>query len=145
MAGRGVDPSNKELLSLIERLGWGAGVTLLGEAEDVGALLPALDVLCVSSRSEAFPNVVGEAMSCGVPCVTTEVGDAAQVVGETGRVVPVGDPARLTAAILAIVQMGAEARSCSVGLLDRGSSKHYSLDSMIEQYRRVYEAPGHRH
>ena len=109
------------------------------------AILPGLDVLCVSSRSEAFPNVVGEAMSCGVPCVTTDVGDAAQIVGETGHVVPVGDPARLAEALRAIVQMGAEARVRLGRVARQRIIEHYSLDSMIKQYQRIYEAPGHRH
>jgi len=145
MGGRGVDPSNKELAGLIERLGLGSRVMLLGEVDDVGAILPGLDVLCVSSRSEAFPNVVGEAMSCGVPCVTTDVGDAAQIVGETGRVVPVGDPARLAEALRAIVQMGAEARDRLGRVARQRIIEHYSLDSMITQYQRIYEGPGHRH
>jgi glycosyltransferase involved in cell wall biosynthesis len=145
IAGRGVDPSNPELAALVERLGLGSRVSLLGEADDVGTILPALDVLCVSSRSEAFPNVLGEAMSCGVPCVTTDVGDAAQIVGETGRVVPAGDPARLAEALCAIVQMDAEARRELGRVARQRIIEHYSLDSMITQYQRIYEGPGHRH
>jgi glycosyltransferase involved in cell wall biosynthesis len=145
LAGRGVDPSNKELAGLVERLGLGSRISLLGEADDVAAILPGLDVLCVSSRSEAFPNVIGEAMSCGVPCVTTDVGDAAQIVGETGHVVPVGDPARLAEALRAIVQMDAEARLRLGRVARQRIIEHYSLDSMIEQHQRIYEAPGHRH
>jgi glycosyltransferase involved in cell wall biosynthesis len=145
MAGRGVDASNAELTGLIERLGLKGRVTLLGEADEVHAVLPGLDVLCVSSRSEAFPNVLGEAMSCGVPCVTTDVGDAAQIVGETGHVVPVGDPARLAESLRAIVQMDAEARIRLGRAARQRIVEHYSLDSMITQYQRIYEAPGHRH
>jgi glycosyltransferase involved in cell wall biosynthesis len=144
MAGRGVDSSNQELARLVERLGLERRVSLLGEADDVGAILPGLDVLCVSSRSEAFPNVIGEAMSCGVPCVTTDVGDAAQIVGETGRVVPVGDPARLAEALRAIMQMGADARLRLGRIARQRIIEHYSLGSMIKQYQRTYEGPGHR-
>jgi glycosyltransferase involved in cell wall biosynthesis len=145
MAGRGVDSSNKELAGHIERLGLGSRVKLVGEADDVGVILPGLDVLCVSSRSEAFPNVLGEAMSCGVPCVTSDVGDSAQIVGDTGRVVPAGDPVRLAEALRTIVQMGTEAR-VSLGRIARQRIiEHYSLESMIRQYQRIYEEPGHRH
>ena len=145
MAGRGVDATNKELVGVIERLDLKSRVNLLGETDDVAAILPGLDVLCVSSRSEAFPNVIGEAMSCGVPCVTSDVGDAAQIVGDTGHVVPVGDPARLAEALLAVAQMGAAAR-VSLGLTARQRIiEHYSLASMVEQYHRIYEGPGHRH
>jgi glycosyltransferase involved in cell wall biosynthesis len=145
MAGRGVDASNAELTGLIERLGLKGRVTLLGEADEVHAVLPGLDVLCVSSRSEAFPNVIGEAMSCGVPCVTTDVGDAAQIVGDTGRVVPVGDPARLAESLRAIVQMGTEARIRLGQAARQRIVELYALGSMIRQYQRIYEEPGHRH
>jgi glycosyltransferase involved in cell wall biosynthesis len=144
MAGRGVDSSNRELAGVIERLGLKSRVNLLGEVGDVGASLPGLDVLCVSSRSEAFPNVIGEAMSCGVPCVTTDVGDAAQIVGDTGHVVPVGDPARLAEALRAIVRMDAEARLRLGRAARQRIIEHYSLDAMIKQYQRIYERPGHR-
>ena len=84
-------------------------------------------------------------MSCGVPCVSTDVGDAAQIVGGTGRVVPVGDPSRLAEALRAIVQMDDAAR-VSLGRIARQRIiEHYSLDSMVEQYQRIYEGPGHRH
>ena len=145
MAGRGVDASNAELTGLIERLGLKGRVTLLGEADEVHAVLTCLDVLCVSSRSEAFPNVIGEAMSCGVPCVTTDVGDAAQIVGDTGRVVPVGDPARLAESLRAIAQMGTEARIRLGQAARQRIVELYALGSMIRQYQRIYEAPGHRH
>jgi glycosyltransferase involved in cell wall biosynthesis len=145
MAGRGVDSSNPELAELIERLELRNRVSLLGEADDTGAILRGLDVLCVSSRSEAFPNVLGEAMSCGVPCVTTDVGDAAQIVGGAGRVVPVADSVQLAAAISAIVQVGADARVRLGRVARQRIIEHYSLDSMITQYQRIYEGPGHRH
>jgi len=57
----------------------------------------ALDILCLSSSNEGFPNVLGEAMSCGVPCVATDAGDAGRVLGGTGLVVAPGHAAALAA------------------------------------------------
>lgn len=143
MAGQGVEESNSELGGTIARLGLAQAVTMLGPVDDVASLLPALDIVCVSSRSEGFPNVVGEAMSCGVPCVSTDVGDAARIVGTTGRIVPVGAVQELAAAILTLAadpverkRMGNEAR--------RRIVERFSLRSMTDCFARLYaEAAEH--
>jgi glycosyltransferase involved in cell wall biosynthesis len=68
----------------------------LGERDDMPAIYNTLDILCSSSSyGEGLPNVVIEAMSCGVPAVVTDVGDSAYVVGDTGIVVPPKDPKAL--------------------------------------------------
>ena len=66
-------------------------IVCLGERRDIPAILNACDVVTMSSRSEGSPNAVAEAMACGVPCVVTDVGDAARLVGASGIVVDVGD------------------------------------------------------
>jgi glycosyltransferase involved in cell wall biosynthesis len=76
-------------LGLAERLVWA------GPCEDMAAAYSAIDILASSSRGEGFPNVVAEAMACGRPCVVTDVGDSADLVGDTGIVVPAGDPVAL--------------------------------------------------
>lgn len=68
----------------------GDRIVRLGERHDVGDLINACDVVTLTSRSEGSPNAIAEAMACGVPCVVTDVGDAAVLVGDSGIVVPVG-------------------------------------------------------
>jgi len=101
LAGKGLTPDNPALVQLVgnpqldrRRL------SLLGERSDTPRLLAALDV-CVSASSfgEGFPTVVGEAMACGVPCVVTDVGDSALVVGKTGLVVQPGKAEELSGAL----------------------------------------------
>ncbi len=70
-------------------------VVWAGQQRDVTGIYNALDLLCLTSTSEAFPNVLAEAMACGLPCIATDVGDAALIMGDTGEVVPVADPAAL--------------------------------------------------
>jgi len=91
LAGSEVDSTNLHLMSLIEKTGMSMRFHLLGRRDDVPRLMASLDILASTSWGEAFPNVLGEAMACGVPCVVTDVGDSAEIVGDTGRVVAPGD------------------------------------------------------
>lgn len=74
LAGQGVDLSNAALMQTITQAGVLANTHLLGLRNDIPALMATLDVLASSSYGEAFPNVLGEAMACGVPCAVTDVG-----------------------------------------------------------------------
>jgi glycosyltransferase involved in cell wall biosynthesis len=100
LVGEGVDESNAELRRMIDEVGLKGRARLLGRRTDVGRLMTAFDVLCLtSSGMEGFPNVVGEAMSCGVPCVGTAVGDVAELIGDAGIVVAPSDPDAMAAAV----------------------------------------------
>lgn len=87
----------KELHTLTETWGLQQRVIWAGAQYDMLGIYNALDLLTNSSSSEGFSNVIGEAMACGVPCVVTNVGDSALIVGPTGVVVPVNDPEALVA------------------------------------------------
>lgn len=75
-----------------------SNVTLLGQRRDIPAIMNAFDILASTSTSEGFPNVIGEAMACGIPCAVTDVGDSASIVGATGIVVQPGDGEAMAAA-----------------------------------------------
>ncbi len=86
-------------LGLDRRLLW------TGPRFDMAEVYGAIDVLVLcSSFGEGIPNVVAEAMACETPCVVTDVGDAAWLVGDGGSVVPPASPARLADAIENVVQ-----------------------------------------
>ena len=95
LAGPGVTGENPFFQPYLRRADLSRRLLLLGFREDIPRLTAALDLATSSSFGEGFPNAVGEAMACGVPCVVTAVGDSAYLVGETGRVVPPRDPEAL--------------------------------------------------
>lgn len=100
LVGRDVDAHNAPLAALMAETGHADRFVLLGERQDVPACLDAMDAFALPSRSEGFPNVVGEAMAMALPCAVTDVGDAAWLVGDTGRVVPPEDSVALSQAVL---------------------------------------------
>ncbi len=101
LVGRGLNAQNQDLQKLIARWGVAKQLILADASNDVCAVMNALDVHVLSSRSESLPVAVMEAMSCGAPCVVTDVGDAAHIVGNTGWVAPPRDARALADAIAA--------------------------------------------
>jgi glycosyltransferase involved in cell wall biosynthesis len=101
---------NAELASWVEGDALRSRLHLLGRREDIADLMPALDILVSSSAGEAFSNVIGEAMACGVPCAVTDVGDSAFIVGESGQIVPPGDALALANACQILLDLPPERR-----------------------------------
>lgn len=139
LAGQGVTSEDPELRRLIEAGDLGAHAHLLGERRDMPQLLAALDVASLTSTfGEGFPNVVGEAMACAVPCVVTDAGDAAAIVGDTGFVVPFRDPAAIAAAWERLIDLPPEERQALATRARQRVAEHYSLAAIIGQYEDLY-------
>ncbi len=140
LAGDGVTLEDAELREAVERGSLGGRAHLLGARKDAPRLLASLDVYVSASwYGEAFPNVLGEAMSCGVPCVTTDIGDSARIVAGLGRVVPPRDPEALAAACLELLTLPAEQRRSLAAGVRRRVEEHYSMESVAAAYVSTYE------
>jgi glycosyltransferase involved in cell wall biosynthesis len=110
LLGRGMERTDHPLRALASGLGLSDRVAFRGETPDPAPWIASLEVLVSSSYTEAFPTVVGEAMASGVPCVVTDVGDSAYLLGAAGRVVPPRDAAALARALGEVLDLSDEAR-----------------------------------
>ena len=111
---------------------------LRGSRDDVPAVLNALDIAVLSSAyGEGFPNIIGEAMACGVPCVVTDVGDAPALVADTGVVVSPRNAAQLASACVALIDMGAENRRRRGAAARRRVVGEYGLMRIADRYPRA--------
>lgn len=141
LAGRAIDQSNEALMQLIEQHDLKGNTHLLGLRDDMPDLMAALDLLVSSSSyGEAFPNVLGEAMASGVPCVTTDVGDSAWIVAKTGWVIQPSDTAVMANTILEALKLDPDERH-DMGIRARERVvEYFELGQIVRRYEDFYES-----
>jgi glycosyltransferase involved in cell wall biosynthesis len=114
-------------------------VHVLGDRGDIARILSGLDILCLSSQfGEGCPNILGEAMACGVPCVATDVGDSAFVIGDTGAIVPPSDATALAACMIDWINRGADARAQAGSAARCRIEELFSIEKVTAMYRDLY-------
>ena len=139
MLGKDVNHKNQELNEMLDKSGIADCVSILGERTDMTTIYEATDIVTVSSAwGEAFPNVVGEAMASGIPCVATDVGDSRWIIGDTGKVVPPRDPEALANAIGDLVEMGAAQRRELGAKARQRILQDFTIDKIALQYEDLY-------
>lgn len=138
MFGAGVDHDDPDLMRWIADTGHAYRFHLMGERRDFTSLLPDLDLFCLHSLSEGFPNVVAEAMAAGVPCAVTDVGDAAMLVDDTGWVVPPADDAALAAALSAALRLDDTTRGDYGSRARNRIERQFSMSVIMREYERLY-------
>ena len=95
LVGSNINKS-KKIIKELKRLNLKDHVKLFGAQMNISKVMNGIDLHVLSSLSEGFPNVVAESMACGTPCVVTDVGDAAFIVGDNGWVLSPGDSIKLS-------------------------------------------------
>jgi glycosyltransferase involved in cell wall biosynthesis len=138
LVGRGMSEANPELRRLLVSSGVASKVILVGEYSPISDLYSAMDILCSSSVTEGFPNVIGEGMSCEVPCVATDVGNAKALLDSVGLVVPPRSATRLAQALVDMCREGRQAWQERGARSRRRISQAHSLKMVIDEYASLY-------
>jgi glycosyltransferase involved in cell wall biosynthesis len=138
LCGLDITRENSQLAGWIEAAGLRDCCHLLGLHQDMPRFFAGIDIATTASRSEAFPIVIGEAMACATPCVVTDVGDSAIIVGQTGIVVPPGNPTSLAEAWQKLIEAGQEVRR-RLGMAARHRvQEHFAISIIVERYQAIY-------
>jgi glycosyltransferase involved in cell wall biosynthesis len=140
LAGEHVDPRNTKLVHWLHDAGVTDVCHMLGRRDDMPRLMASLDVLVLPSIGEAFPNVVGEAMACGVPCVVTDVGDAADIVGDHGRVVASGNMPALADAVIELLALPVPARAMLSSRVQDAMRQRFDIAVVARHYEGEYRS-----
>jgi glycosyltransferase involved in cell wall biosynthesis len=140
LIGSGTDTKDSPLARSIDECACAGRFRTLGERGDISQLLPVLDIATLSSVKEGFANVLAEAMACEVPCVTTDSGDARDIVGNTGVVVPVKNPEALASGWLQMAKLTHEERRRLGGQARGRIVERYSMPVIGNQIWEFYES-----
>jgi glycosyltransferase involved in cell wall biosynthesis len=128
------------IAAMLSKLSLQRHFVLQERRDDVSAVMGALDVFCLASKTEGFPNVLGEAMACGTPVVASDVGDVREIIGDDRFVAPVADATGLATCLLRVVNLSGEERG-ALGLAQRERiAARYDIEQVWRQYLSLYLA-----
>ena len=140
LAGRELDSDNNELIKLINRLGLIHYVELLGQLDNPADYLQTLDIFVLSSLSEGFPNVLIEAMACGVPCISTNIGDCKHIIQNTGIVVEAQNSNKLAEAILNMIDYKQHKRALLGKAARNRVEKKFDIQTNVAEFEILYHS-----
>lgn len=138
MCGKDITTENTALKGTVDQAGLGNCVHLLGHRDDIAAVMRGLTLLVSSSITEAFANVVGEAMALAVPCVVTDVGDSAHIVADTGIIVPPSDSDKLAEGMQKMLVLSESQREALGQKARARVREHFALSGVVKQYEKLY-------
>ncbi|MBQ6263404.1 MAG: glycosyltransferase [Clostridia bacterium] len=140
MCGSGVTKDNERLTALLRAAGLRVDedVFLLGMRHDIPTLFSASDLYVLHSAGEAFPNTLLQAMACGCPCVTTDVGDARRILDDEERTVKPGDAEALAKAIESALSEPEEGRRIRVRRNRSAVEERYDIKRVVKNYEMLF-------
>ncbi len=138
MIGRELEWSNTLLKIWIDKHALADKFILMGEQKEVTNALSLIDIFCLTSISEGFPNILGEAMMLAIPCISTDAGDAKHILGDCGEIVEVRNHKGIANAIIKLINVEKVQRD-SLGKKSRERIKtHFSMEMAVDKYVNLY-------
>ncbi len=137
LIGHGLDYKNKELIELIKKTGFLERFILLGKRES-RFYYSLMNIFCLHSRSEGFPNVLCEALLYNLPCIATNVGDAKKILNQYGFIIQPNNIIELREHIKKIINMDKKEINRLTHGSDRSIIKRFSISSIEKKYKSVY-------
>lgn len=137
LCGTNINKNNLELVKMIKKNKIQSNVLLLDRRDDIPIIMSATDIYISSSLGEAFPNVIGEAMACETPCIVTNVGDSAYIVGNTGSIVAKQNPRQLAEEIISFIEEKKyllNKKRCRERII-----KNFDIEKIVNKYEKIYE------
>jgi len=138
LCGDEITWKNRSLVSWIDNAEMHRHFHLLGVRQDIASVTAALDIATLSSFGESFSLTIGEAMACGIPCVTTNIAAPVDLLGGYGWIVPIHDSRALSHAWKEILVTSGEIRAKRLGAARERIQKYFSLEMMAEGYQRLF-------
>lgn len=140
LVGRDLERTNPQLMAMIEATGKADFFYLLGERDDVASCLKGSDIFCLHSVTEGFPNVLGEAMAVGLPCVTTDVGDAAYLLDNPAWVVPAKSSVELADKLNTLLSLPITESTLLGAVAATRIREHFSMAVISQRYYILYKS-----
>jgi len=137
LVGKGLSPDNDALMARITALGLEDRVVLAGQRKDIPSVMNSLNLHVLSSSSEGFPNVLAEAMACGTPCISTNVGDAMEILGDASLCCPAQNSPALADLIIKMAKEWQQDPTAWQSRKIEGAQRiaaRFSIEGMVDAY-----------
>lgn len=138
MVGSGFTSSNEKLVSLISSLNLTSYITLAGHADNVFDVLSTFDYFVLPSRTEAFPNVLVEAIASGLPVVASDVGDVRNILSDDNFIFNPADPCALADSLLRLIKLNAFERNAYALNNLNFVRTNFDISFMVGSYESLY-------
>ena len=139
LVGDKINNKNKLLNELIKKYRLEETIILLDKEENISLVMNAIDLHILSSKSEALPMVILEAMCCGTPCLSTNVGDIKKLIFDKNLIVETSNQSELFSAMRFFADSNKKYKKQISISVEKQIKENYSLEKMTKKYLNLYQ------